>query len=55
MQKAMADMQRKMASIHGVPVESIVRMKSAGGGAGMPQMSGAQSDWMASADRVPWR
>jgi len=49
MQKAMADMQRKMASLHGVPVESVVRMKTAGGGAGMPQMSGAQSDQMAQA------
>jgi hypothetical protein len=48
-QKALADMQRKMASLHGVPVESVVRMKTAGGGAGMPQMSGAQSDQMAQA------
>ena len=49
MQKAMADLQRKIATIHGVQVESVVRMKSAGGGAGMPQMSGAQSDQMAQA------
>ncbi len=49
MQKAMADMQRKMASIHGVQVESVVRMKSAGGGSGMPQMSGAQNDQLAQA------
>lgn len=48
MQKAMADMQREMASLHGVPVESVVRMKMPGG-AGMPQMSGAQSDQMAQA------
>jgi len=45
----MADMQFKMASLHGVTVESIVRMKSASGAAGMPQMSGAQSDQMAKA------
>jgi hypothetical protein len=49
MQKAMVEMQRKMAALHGVPVESVVRMKSAGGGSGMPQMSGAQSDQMAQA------
>ncbi|MGD1068908.1 MAG: DUF4412 domain-containing protein [Bryobacteraceae bacterium] len=38
MQKAMADLQKKMASMHGVQVESVVRMKSAGGAAQMAQM-----------------
>jgi hypothetical protein len=36
MQNAMADMQKKMASMQGVPVEEIVRVKSAGGAAGGP-------------------
>jgi hypothetical protein len=49
MQKAMADLQRNMASLHGVPVQSVVRMKSAAGASAMPQVSGAQSDQMAQA------
>lgn len=52
MQKAMADMQRALTKLSGVPVEEIVRMKAPGGGAGMPQMpqlSGAQADQLAKA------
>jgi hypothetical protein len=50
MQKAMADMQRKMASVNGVRVEEIVRVKSPAGGApGTPQVSGAQSAQLAQA------
>lgn len=51
MQKAMADLQRKLTSLEGVPVEEIVRMKSpSGAGApAMPQMSGAQSAQLAQA------
>jgi hypothetical protein len=36
MQKAMADLMKKMASMHGVQVESVIRMKSAGGAPGSP-------------------
>jgi len=36
MQKAMADMMKKMAAMHGVQVESVMRMKSAGGAPGSP-------------------
>jgi hypothetical protein len=50
MQKAMADMQRKMASVNGVRVEEVVRVKPPGGAAsGTPQMSGAQSAQLAQA------
>jgi hypothetical protein len=51
MQRAMTDIQRKMASLNGVPVQQIVRIMPAGGAAmpAMPQMSGAQSDQMAQA------
>ena len=51
MQKAMAELQRKLTSLDGVPVEEIVRMKSpAGAGApAMPQMSSAQSAQLAQA------
>ena len=49
MQKAMADLQRKMSSMNGVPVESVMRVKQAGGAAGMPQMSDAQTAQMAQA------
>jgi len=51
MQKAMADMQRKLSAIGGVPVEEVVRIKSAGGAGApaMPQMSAAQSGQMAQA------
>lgn len=38
MQKAMADVQRKMATAGGVPLLQIVKMKSAGGGAQAAQM-----------------
>lgn len=47
MQKAMADMQRRMASMKGVQVQSIVRMKAAG--VGMPQAASAQSAQIAQA------
>jgi len=43
MQKAMADLQKKMASMHGVQVESVVRMKAAGGAAQMAQMQQAMA------------
>jgi hypothetical protein len=51
MQSAMTDIQKKMASLNGVPVQEIVRVTPAGGAAmpAMPQMSGAQSDQMAQA------
>jgi hypothetical protein len=38
MQKAMADVQRKMATAGGVPLLQIVKMKSAGGGVQAAQM-----------------
>jgi len=41
MQKAMADMQKKIANLGGVPVLQIVRMKSAGSGAQAAQMQQA--------------
>jgi Domain of unknown function (DUF4412) len=45
MQQAMADLQRKLASMHGVPVEQIVRMKAPGGagGASADQMAQMQA------------
>lgn len=51
MQKAMADLQRKLTSLAGVPVEEVVRIKSLGGAGApaMPQMSGAQSAQLAQA------
>ena len=52
MQSAMAEMQKKMASMNGVPVEQIIRMKQAGGAAGgpaMPQISDAQMAQLAQA------
>jgi hypothetical protein len=51
MQKAMADMQKKIASLGGVSVQQIVRMKPAGGAGSpaMPQMNQAQSAQMAQA------
>ncbi len=52
MQNAMTDIQKKMASINGVPVQEIVRVTPAGGAAAMPampQMSGAQLAEMAQA------
>jgi hypothetical protein len=36
MQKAMAQLQKQMASLHGVQVETTIRVKSAGGGPGGP-------------------
>jgi hypothetical protein len=42
MQKAMAEMQKKMATMNGMPVEEIVRMKSPAGGAN--PMAGMQND-----------
>ncbi len=38
MQKAMAQMQRKMAELNGVTVEQIIRVKPSGGAAQMPAM-----------------
>jgi len=50
MAKAISEMQRAMARQNGVPVQQVMRVKSAGiagpGGQGMPQMSGAQSAQM---------
>jgi hypothetical protein len=47
----MIDIQKKLASMNGVPVQQIVRMTPSVGAAmpAMPQMSGAQSDQMAQA------
>jgi hypothetical protein len=51
MASAMADAQRRLAAMHGVPVQEIVRVKSPGGAGApaMPQMTGAQADKMAQA------
>lgn len=54
LQQAIADVQRKMASMDGVPVQQILRVKPAGGAGApampqMPQMSVAQSAQMAQA------
>jgi hypothetical protein len=47
MQKGMADMQEKMASLGGIPVLQVTRMKGAAGSAPqMPQMSPAQQQQM---------
>lgn len=46
MQKAMADLQRKMAELNGIPVLETIKMGGAGGGSGM---SDAQSAQMAQA------
>jgi hypothetical protein len=51
MAKAVATMQRKMAQLNGVTVQSVMRMKSPGGApgmppGGMPQMSAAQGAQM---------
>ena len=43
MQKAVADIQRKMANIGGVPLLQIVKAKSAGGGAQAAQMQAAMA------------
>lgn len=48
-QKGMADMQRKMASMNGVQVESVMRIRQGGGAAGMPEASSAQSAQIAQA------
>ncbi len=53
-QKAMAQMERKMAELNGVAVERVVRMKSAGGAgapaaAAMPQMTPQQQAQMQAA------
>jgi hypothetical protein len=52
MQKAMADMQRKMAEMNGVNVMEVMKMKVAGGGASapvMPQMTPEQMEQMKAA------
>ncbi|HKD08392.1 MAG TPA: DUF4412 domain-containing protein [Bryobacteraceae bacterium] len=51
MQSALTDIQKKMASINGVPVQQIVRMTPSGGAATpvAPQMSAGQSAQMAQA------
>jgi hypothetical protein len=51
MQKAMAQMERKMAELKGVAVERIIRMKSAGGAGAlqMPQMTPQQQAQMQAA------
>jgi hypothetical protein len=51
MQSGIAQMQRKMAEMGGVQVESVMKMKSAGGAAApaMPQMTAAQQARMAAA------
>lgn len=50
MASAMADAMRKIAAMHGIPVQQIVRVKSAGGAGAaapqMPQMTGAQQAQM---------
>jgi hypothetical protein len=51
MQSAMAEVQKKIASMDGVTVEQVIRMKQAGGAGGaqmpaMPQMTAAQSAQM---------
>jgi hypothetical protein len=48
LQSAMAELQKKIASLDGVPVEEIVRVKPAGGAQmpAMPQMTAAQSAQM---------
>ena len=49
MAKAIADLQKKIAGMNGVPVEQIMRVKApgmAGMAGGAPQMSGAQADKM---------
>jgi hypothetical protein len=54
MQAAMVEVQKKIASMDGVTVEQVIRMKQAGGAAGaqmpaMPQMTAEQSAQMAQA------
>lgn len=54
MQQAVAQMQRKMAEMNGVPVQTVMRVKPAGGAAmpampQMPQMSAAQQAQMQAA------
>ena len=51
MQQGLADLQRKIAEMDGVPVEQIVKIKMAGGAAApaMPQMNAQQSAQMAEA------
>ena len=48
LQNAMTEIQKKMASLDGVPVEEVIQVKQAGGAAmpAMPQMTGAQSAQM---------
>jgi hypothetical protein len=53
MQQAMSDLQRKLASMNGVPVEQVVKIKSAGGGSaaggampGMPAGGGMTPEQM---------
>ena len=48
LQNAMTEIQKKMASLDGVPVEEVMKVKQAGGPAmpAMPQMTGAQSAQM---------
>lgn len=53
MQKAMADMMKKMAAMHGVQVESVMRMKSAGGAPGSPAAGPWVSRWLRCSR--PWR
>jgi len=43
MQKAVTEIQRKMATIGGVPLLQVVKMKSAGGGAQAAQMQGGMA------------
>ncbi len=50
----MAEVQKKIVSMHGVPVQQVMKVNPAGGGAsgmpqGMPQMTGAQAAQMAQA------
>ena len=40
----MAELQKKIASMHGVPVEQIIRVKPAAGGPQMPAAQSAQMD-----------
>ncbi|HKE21169.1 MAG TPA: DUF4412 domain-containing protein [Bryobacteraceae bacterium] len=47
--KAMLEMQRKLASMNGVPVLEVMRMKPAGGSPAMPSMTPEQSAQMAQA------
>jgi hypothetical protein len=51
MQAGIAEMQRKIAEMGGVQVESVMKMKSAGGAGApaMPQMTAAQQAQMAAA------